>query len=460
MSSADSVVAASGRVLERAPPGVAPRGGRCRPRADGRASGSTCSPSRARRGSRRPCARRRGTLPAPRPRRAGRPEARGTRGRTRPARRGRRARPAQSRRRARRARRGPRPRDARGACAWTRSRAGRATVPRRGASAIITACSPRAVIGSTFAPSEPIRRHERTSTAIEPTCRTDEQAATRPATRRCGKEHQMRRGFALFGLLAAVAIAAVAAMLTGQGPSSARASSHSEAPLISQDPRADNTDLYAFVDPNDTSTVDDRRELHPARSPGQRAELPELRRRRSLRDQDRQQRGRHGRHRLPVRVHDRDAEPGHVPLQHRADQVAERPELEPAADLHASRSSTSRRTGRSRRAARTGRSCWRTDIPTPPDNIGPRSTPNYDALAAAAVTSLPGGGKVFAGQRDDPFFVDLGSIFDLGGPAAVQPVAPDPARCGAGRGRVDELQHALDRDPGADHGRREGPEHE
>ena len=49
--------------------------------------------------------------------------------------------------------------------------------------------------------------------------------------------------------------AAVAAMFAGHGPSSASASSHSEAPLISQDPRADNTDLYAFVSPDDTSTV-------------------------------------------------------------------------------------------------------------------------------------------------------------------------------------------------------------
>ena len=49
----------------------------------------------------------------------------------------------------------------------------------------------------------------------------------------------------------------------------------------------------------------------------------------------------------------------------------------------------------------------------PPNNIGPTSTPNYDTLAAQAVYSLPGGGRVFAGQRDDPFFVDLGSLFDL-----------------------------------------------
>ncbi len=51
----------------------------------------------------------------------------------------------------------------------------------------------------------------------------------------------------------------------------------------------------------------------------------------------------------------------------------------------------------------------------PPANIGPRSTPDYPALAEAAVLNLDDGTKVFAGPRDDPFFVDTGSIFDLGG---------------------------------------------
>ena len=55
------------------------------------------------------------------------------------------------------------------------------------------------------------------------------------------------------------------------------------------------------------------------------------------------------------------------------------------------------------------------DIYTAPVNVGPRSNPDYAATAAGAVKSLSSGGKVFAGQRDDPFFVDLGSIFDLGG---------------------------------------------
>jgi hypothetical protein len=55
-----------------------------------------------------------------------------------------------------------------------------------------------------------------------------------------------------------------------------------------------------------------------------------------------------------------------------------------------------------------------TNLPVPPCNIGPRSTPNYDALAQAAVRTLSTGERVFAGQREDSFFVDIGSVFDLG----------------------------------------------
>ena len=49
---------------------------------------------------------------------------------------------------------------------------------------------------------------------------------------------------------------------------------------------------------------------------------------------------------------------------------------------------------------------------TPPSNIGPRVTPNYEtALAQPAIYPLPNGGRVFAGQRDESFFLDLG-VFD------------------------------------------------
>jgi Domain of unknown function (DUF4331) len=53
-------------------------------------------------------------------------------------------------------------------------------------------------------------------------------------------------------------------------------------------------------------------------------------------------------------------------------------------------------------------------LASPPCNIGPLSTPNYPALAAEAVHSLVDGIKVFAGQRAEGFYVDLGAIFDLG----------------------------------------------
>ena len=53
------------------------------------------------------------------------------------------------------------------------------------------------------------------------------------------------------------------------------------------------------------------------------------------------------------------------------------------------------------------------NLASPPCNIGPLSTPDYASLAASAVHTL-GGRKVFAGQRAEGFYVDLGSIFDLG----------------------------------------------
>ncbi len=53
-------------------------------------------------------------------------------------------------------------------------------------------------------------------------------------------------------------------------------------------------------------------------------------------------------------------------------------------------------------------------LPCPPCNIGPLSTPDYPKLAGKAVHALPGRRRVFAGQRADAFYVDLGAIFDLG----------------------------------------------
>ena len=50
---------------------------------------------------------------------------------------------------------------------------------------------------------------------------------------------------------------------------------------------------------------------------------------------------------------------------------------------------------------------------TPPCNIGSRTTPNYEAaLAQPAIYSLTGGGRVFAGQREEGFYIDVEGVFD------------------------------------------------
>ena len=52
------------------------------------------------------------------------------------------------------------------------------------------------------------------------------------------------------------------------------------------------------------------------------------------------------------------------------------------------------------------------DLIVVPSNVGPRTMPDYDSLAAQGLYELKGGLRVFAGQRDDPFYIDLGAVFD------------------------------------------------
>ena len=47
-----------------------------------------------------------------------------------------------------------------------------------------------------------------------------------------------------------------------------------------------------------------------------------------------------------------------------------------------------------------------------PGNVGPKTMPNYDAVVQSGMGRLRGGGRVFVGARDDPFFIDLGGAFD------------------------------------------------
>jgi hypothetical protein len=52
------------------------------------------------------------------------------------------------------------------------------------------------------------------------------------------------------------------------------------------------------------------------------------------------------------------------------------------------------------------------NVPVAPDNVGPKTIPDYDPVWLGAVAPVSGGGKTFVGPADDPFFVDLGAIFD------------------------------------------------
>ena len=51
-------------------------------------------------------------------------------------------------------------------------------------------------------------------------------------------------------------------------------------------------------------------------------------------------------------------------------------------------------------------------LPVAPPNIGPKTFPSYQPFVDGAIRTLKDGTKVFVGQREDPFFVDLGATFD------------------------------------------------
>src|SRR6185295_18849012 len=226
--------------------------------------------------------------------------------------------------------------------------------------------------------------------------------------------------------------ATILLLVYGAGPHAAKASSHSEAPLISQDPRADNTDLYAFVSPEDTSKVTIVANYIPLEAP---ASGPNFY---SFDDSALYQIGidRNGDGNADTAYQFRfstTTRNGNTflyntgPISSLSDPTWNRPQTYTVTQVQLNKN------GKPKDAVVLG-----SNIPTPPDNIGPRSTPNYAALATAAVKNLPGGIKVFAGQRDDPFYVDLGSIFDLAGLRPFNPFHLIPLPAAAG---VDGLQN-------------------
>jgi hypothetical protein len=192
----------------------------------------------------------------------------------------------------------------------------------------------------------------------------------------------------VLGLLVAAALAALGAVAAtrGGGPQSAAASSHREAPLISQDPTADNTDLYAFVSPDkpDTATIISNwiPGEDPAAGPNYYTFSPTARYDIYL--------DRNG-----------DGKPD-ITYQFRFKNQPSQFFLGNTQQSYTVTKTAGKKT-----------SVVGSGLLTPPDNIGPRSTPDYASLAAKGLQQLNDGTTVFAGQRDDAFFADVGAIFDL-----------------------------------------------
>lgn len=187
------------------------------------------------------------------------------------------------------------------------------------------------------------------------------------------------------------------------------ASSHGEAPLISMDRFADNTDTYAFrsVEPGREGFVTLIANYIPLQEPSGGPQwfrfddsvLYEIK-------IDNTGDGTEDityQFQFTTQTVNNDTVLGHTT-------VNENGVISSLADLdyNMPQTYTVRRTDRRSRVGRP----LAAGLRTPPANVGPRVTPNYEQnLGQPAVYNLPGGGKVFAGNRDEYFYIDLG-VFD------------------------------------------------
>jgi hypothetical protein len=186
-------------------------------------------------------------------------------------------------------------------------------------------------------------------------------------------------------------------------------SSHREAPEISKDPAADNTDVYAFVDALDPTKVNLIANFNPFELPYGGPNFNEF-------ADDVL---------YTINVSNSGTSEADISFQFRFRTVIRNPNtfLYNTFPITSIDSPTWNRpqyfsvTKVVRAADGTLTSTvLGTDLLVPPCNVGERSTPNYEAtFGTAAVQALGAGRQVFAGPRADAFFVDLGSIFDLGG---------------------------------------------
>jgi len=179
-------------------------------------------------------------------------------------------------------------------------------------------------------------------------------------------------------------------------------SSHREAPEIAKDPVADSTDLYAFVSPDRPRTVTLIANYIPLQEPAGGPNFYEF--------------GNDVLYEIHI-DNDGDGFP-EISYQFRFHTKLTTPEsflynTGPITSL-TDPNWNSKQFYSVTRVDRHGSRVLGSNLACPPCNVGILSTPHYEArLGSKAVHSLGNGISVFAGQRAEEFYVDLGSIFDL-----------------------------------------------
>jgi hypothetical protein len=183
------------------------------------------------------------------------------------------------------------------------------------------------------------------------------------------------------------------------------ASSHREAPLIADDPLADNVDLYAFRSPDNPNTITLIATYVPLQLPHGGPNYYSF--------------GENIRYEIHI---DNDAAIPGDELVYRF--TFQQENEDPTTFFNIRLGKQNLKTTYTLERSIDGGASFQVIVANgivPPPNIGPRSiesgaglNTSYNSLMANAIATATSGEKVFCGTSDDPFFVDLGGIFDLG----------------------------------------------